>query len=245
MNPIRTKFGFLFNDDPLPSVKGVINGTFEPYTIRIFDRYLSLENSMLDLGAWAGPCSLYACTRAKEVWSFEPDPVAFASLQGNIQVNKPCSDTIHAFPFCASNKTGEISFGTDPHRRNQAKFGDCCSQISRKDSRECIIVKSYRIEDFIHDFSVTNLGFVKMDIESGEEFVIPDMESIMKTINPTIYLSFHARYFRNENSVKCMENILRTYYSHVYNSDAQEIFSVQNAVRENYLISLVFTNEKW
>ena len=54
----------------------VEDGSWEPETFGVFDRFVTRETTYLDVGSWEGPTLLYAGQRAKTAYGFEPDPVA-------------------------------------------------------------------------------------------------------------------------------------------------------------------------
>ncbi len=84
----------------------VAQGSWEPATFAIFERFLDPEHSYLDIGCWIGPTLLYGCQLAKAAWGLEPDPLAFAELQQNMQLNRPLSDNVHPLNLCIATQSG-------------------------------------------------------------------------------------------------------------------------------------------
>ena len=53
--------------------------------------------------------------------------------------------------------------------------------------------------DFLEQQQITQLDFIKMDVEGAEFAILPTLESAMKRVNyPTLYISFHYG-FLNEH----------------------------------------------
>src|SRR5690606_26240526 len=62
-------------------------GDWEPATLQLLDRFVDSQTVFFDIGTWMGPTTMYAAQNARQVYSFEPDPVAFAELSRNLQLN--------------------------------------------------------------------------------------------------------------------------------------------------------------
>ncbi len=56
------------------------SGQWEPETLAVLRDHLDRDHDYLDIGAWIGPTVLYGARKARHVWCFEPDPVAFRHL---------------------------------------------------------------------------------------------------------------------------------------------------------------------
>jgi FkbM family methyltransferase len=67
------------------------------------------EKVVVDAGAFLGESALYFAQQGARVLAFEPDPVNFAGLQQNLELNRPLSDRIQAFP-AAVGTDGEVNF---------------------------------------------------------------------------------------------------------------------------------------
>lgn len=162
---------------------GFADGSWEPTTFAAFDRILGPESRMLDIGAWIGPTVLYAAHRAKQVFAFEPDPIAFARLIQNLNLNK--IKNVVPYPVAVSNDWKVIPFG------EKTGYGDSMSsEIWAKDDTEVAAV-SFRalLEDIRPDF-------VKIDIEGGEKFLFEGNPFYKH--RPTIHLSLHTPSFLDD-----------------------------------------------
>ena len=70
----------------------IAQGKWEPATFRVFERFIDREHSYIDMGAFVGPTLLYGCQIARRAYGIEPDPIAYAELQQNIDGNRPVTD---------------------------------------------------------------------------------------------------------------------------------------------------------
>ena len=98
------------------------NGTWEPDTFGVFDRFVTPETTLLDIGCWEGPTLLYAGQRARAAYGFEPDPVAFRGLERNLAANPEFSQ-IRILNQCVAAHSGEVEFGS------RAGGGDTMSSL--------------------------------------------------------------------------------------------------------------------
>lgn len=162
------------------------DGSWEPSTLRIFDKFLKPDGVMLDIGAWIGPTALYAARRTKKVFAFEPDPVAYRLLVQNIELNK--ADNVTPYPVAVSNEFKGIPFGT------KTGYGDSMSsQIWAKDDA---MVPAIALSGLIID---TSADFIKIDIEGGEKFLFDEgSKTVFESYQPTIHLSLHTPDMKND-----------------------------------------------
>lgn len=56
------------------------DGAWEPETLRFMCECLNPGDLFVDVGAWIGPCSIWAHSLGAYAMAIEPDPVAFAEL---------------------------------------------------------------------------------------------------------------------------------------------------------------------
>ncbi len=188
----------------------VTNGSWEPETFAIFDRYLNKEHSYLDLGAWIGPTVLYGAQLAKSVLALEPDPVAYSELTDNLLLNK--ANNVLPIPFGIGPESGIMDFGA------RKEYGDSMSSFFAPNDRMKIKVMS--LADLANTTTtaamVQGCNFIKMDIEGGEAVVLPAAKEMLAKLKPTLYLSLHQPWF--PDLVAGMAGILDTLsiYKHIY-----------------------------
>jgi len=124
------------------------------------------EGIFLDIGANIGEFSIAAAAKFKgiNIVAFEPDPVAFACLQFNIElsnltnrvtiINAALSDKSGIFPFYIATKNADSSF------------------VEPKSFTEIIKVKSYRADQFMQENKIKSILFLKMDAEGFEPEIL-------------------------------------------------------------------------
>lgn len=204
------------------------DGSWEPETFRIFDRFLDKEKVFIDIGAWIGPTTLYAASRAKQVMAFEPDPVAWRSLATNLEFNR--AKNVIPFPVAVSNEWKGIDFG--------AKTGLGDSMSSEIWGHEGgMQVPAVAFSSLIADVKP---GFVKIDIEGGEKFLF-EGKPFDGFVPDAIHLSLHTPWFADDLEAfkkPIMEAL--SVYPYIYDQNLNPIM-IENAFDVNAFNSIVAT----
>ncbi len=204
------------------------DGSWEPTTFKIFDRFLDKEKTFVDIGAWIGPMTLYAAPNAKKVFSFEPDPVAYESLIQNIALSG--DKNIVPYPVAVSDKWQGLKFGV------KSRPGDSMSSTLWANDRSPQ-VPSVSLEAVVLDLQP---GFMKIDIEGGEKALFEGSSGIaLDEVRPTIHLSLHTPWFadRIEEFRKSIIEGLRM-YPYFYDENLQPI-DLKDAFNPNAFNSVV------
>jgi FkbM family methyltransferase len=212
----------------LPFWLRVAAGRWEAHTLNILERFNSPERTMLDIGAWIGPTTLFGAHFAREVLAMEPDPVAFNELAGNVSLNPEIGSSIGIVQACLALETGPVPiYAGGFHHAASSTFGDSmtsllpCPDIEKQDSMN---VHGISIEDVESHYDFTDLGLVKMDVEGGEYLLLPAMEPFLARHRPNLYASFHvppAAY--RDDRIREAFAVLARVYPRVYSAGGIEI----------------------
>ena len=183
-----------FNVHPLnqPDFWNLVNkGDWEPETYAVFDQFIDKNTVFLDVGAWIGSTSLYGAQLAAETHAFEPDPIAFAELESNLDTNNDSawSEKLHLYQKALATQTGTIHLGS----KNGG--GDSMSSVLFADEDQSWKVETIDLDNFleIHDLKSRSL-FLKIDIEGGEYDLIPTLKTSLKETNSSLLLSLHPEF---------------------------------------------------
>jgi len=158
-------------------------GDWEPETSAVLDRFLSKDRDSLDIGAWIGPTALYGSRKARHVWCFEPDPVAFRHLAWNLELNR--IDNVSAFGVALSDR-----FGVARMASVRGEPGDSTSSLLH-DGAHGTDALTIAWHQFQNSVDLSGVALVKMDIEGAEFFVLPALLDWLKQQRPALYLSLH------------------------------------------------------
>ena len=183
------------------------SGQWEPETYPIFQRFVTKDTTVLDVGCWEGPTLLYAAGLAKMVHGFEPDPVAFAGLQRNVDAN-PEMQNVRVHHQCVADKTGEVQFGS------AQSGGDTMSSMLLSGGKTVWTIPSIRLDEFVAREGLQAPLFVKMDTEGGEYSIVPTLHPFFCQYRPTLYLSTHPGAFGQ--AAPGLLSKLRAHFSLIY-----------------------------
>jgi FkbM family methyltransferase len=193
----------------------VEEGTWEPLTFSVFDRFLDAEHSYLDIGAWIGPTVLYGASVARHCYAMEPDPLAYSELCRNVDLNASIKDRVTLSRQCLAAACGPVRLGN----KTSSRGGDSMSSLLFADSRVSWEAEGVTLERFFSDNHICDCSFIKMDIEGGEFEVLPAIAGYLAEQRPTVYLSLHPRFLAEpESGTAAIKKVLEC-YRHVYTPD--------------------------
>lgn len=163
------------------------SNSWEPSTFSILDKILLPNYTMVDIGAWIGPITLYSSFKVKKCYSFEPDPVAFKELQINVSSNPELLSKIVIINKAITEDGGVTELFS------RYALGDSGSSLLKriKSRNNFIEISSFKFEDFLKEYNIEKIDFIKMDIEGGEFKVLPQMINYLKKESPTLLISIH------------------------------------------------------
>lgn len=174
-------------------------GDWEPETFAVLDQYLSPDRDYIDIGAWAGATVLYASRRARHVWCFEPDPLAYRYLIWNLELNGITN--VSAFGAALWGETGVMrmaSLGGEPGDSMTSVLGDTSKGTE---------VLSLSWSDLENALDLSQVSLVKMDVEGAEFELIPHLSKWLRTHRPALYLSTHAGFVEDDGGASAMRNL--------------------------------------
>ncbi|HTF04897.1 MAG TPA: FkbM family methyltransferase [Bacteroidia bacterium] len=250
-------------------------GKWESKTFDILDQFISKDDVVLDIGAWAGPISLYAAHIASRVYAIEPDPAIFSQLEKNVSLNPELASKITCRKVAITNQNEFLPLYA------RSKYGESSSSLLARIRDDLFTerVQGMTIRKFIDSEKTEQIDFIKIDIEGGEFSLLPGLADDLQKMNfPTIYISFHYSFlsehqyllkvrskmisrigmkiekyfqldfFRKSNRRAILDTLrpLKA-YKYVYTDSGQEI-SFSSLLSDPLLIkkhNLVFTNKKW
>lgn len=160
-------------------------GEWEPETLKVLAQHLDKDHDYLDIGAWIGPTVLYGARKARRVFCFEPDPVAFRHLAWNLELNGMTN--VSAVSAALSQGFGVArmaSFG--------GEAGDSMTSLLNADGAGGSDVLTVGWDDFAAATDLSGVSLVKIDIEGAEFDVLPHLIPWLKAQRPALFLSTHA-----------------------------------------------------
>jgi FkbM family methyltransferase len=175
------------------------NGRWEPETFEVFEYAKDSNKAAVDIGSWIGPTSIWLSNNFKHVISIEPDVVAFEALEQNLK-NSGCHNVDTINRPCYKEET-DVVFGTNEFKKDypDSFLGASTSQIkSSQVSPEDRLQKTITLGHLKNYSCFHDIGFVKVDIEGGEENILEDLFEYANTYKWKLYVSFHCDWWRHK-----------------------------------------------
>lgn len=181
---------------------------WETASFQILEKFLNKQNTFIDVGTWNGVLSMYASRLCKNVIGFEPEQTAYSNAVVNCGLNDITN--VEIYNVGVSNKEGTQQLFI----RNE---GDSVSSLIDRhmegyESKKVKEIRTIRLSKFLSSTSC-DIGLIKMDIEGGEVYAIPELATYLKENKPPLYISFHPNWFENkEIMIKYFADMLFSVY---------------------------------
>ena len=148
----------------------VKNGLFENGLIEWCKQFCSLETIFIDIGAHTGTYTLSLASCSKNVYAFEPQKMTFYALCGGVALSGYHNIT------CVQKGLGSV-----------AQIGEQTLKIVSNDGggsslhAETGIISEEVIEiQTLDSYNFSEIGFIKMDVEENELFVLEGSKETIK-----------------------------------------------------------------
>jgi FkbM family methyltransferase len=122
----------------------------------------------IDVGAYQGLYTVYACRRARRVLAVEPNPMALAYLMANVALNN-CHNTI-VVPKVVSDKRGVVKLRI-PRPARRGHIPTTASIVWSFEEALEIDVEADTLDNIVDDVGLDTVDFVKIDVEGAEGVV--------------------------------------------------------------------------
>lgn len=177
-----------FNMRVLPYDKqfwdGVNAGTWEPETIEVLASVIKRGSAHCDIGAWIGPTVLFAHRSGANVTCFEPDPLAYERLLGNLRLNGAFD--VRTIPCALGGKDGLRTMGA-----MVGSLGKSATSFFGTGAAQTVQVPCLTWETAVRIFQLPVFDTMKIDIEGAEVEVLPLLLDYLREHRPALLLSTH------------------------------------------------------
>ena len=174
------------SDNHMEFVSAARARTWEPETFRFIHDNCRPGTMFIDIGAWIGLMTLYACKVGAEVIAFEPDPVAFSELRVNLAANDMSDPVI--LNQAAGRAAGLLSLYTN------GRLGDSTTSAVRTDgTQDRIEVQITPLADIAVMVPAHTAAVIKIDIEGFEYEIFDEIVRCFGSRKFKIHLSLHPR----------------------------------------------------
>lgn len=233
---------------------------WEPETVAAFSRFLKPGMRYVDLGAWIGPTVLLAASLVDRAVCAEPDPVAFAALAANLQLNPAVAAKTTALQAAAGARDGTATLSST------GPGGDSNSSVVRAgDDGSRWNVEQVSVTSLLERAGLDAADFVKVDIEGGEYDLLrtfPGKPTLFVAMHPNLLVDKRSPTARVVTSIRALRanrrllRAMRRYrYHYVFDESSRSFRNVRNLnvargfipvpLRASLLIgACVFTDER-
>jgi FkbM family methyltransferase len=150
------------------------NGLFESALIEWSSQFCKKEKVFLDIGAHSGTYSLSLAHNCREVYSFEPQKSTYYALCGGVALSNIQNITCLNFGLGSPEQVGKRTLkivssdggGSSLHANNQRVLREEQIEVKTLDS-----------------FEINEIGFIKMDVEDNELYVLQGAIETLKRSN--------------------------------------------------------------
>ena len=148
---------------------------YEYSYIACLEKFVKLGDLFVDVGANIGFYTIWAALRVGlegRVISFEPNPLAFTSLERNIELNELRNVNLYQVAVGGSDGMAQL----------EARFDDLAlSRIVKSETgKEIISVPQRRLDTFFSETEKTQIKFIKIDAEGAEPEILQGGETILE-----------------------------------------------------------------
>jgi FkbM family methyltransferase len=196
------------DDEFVPFWRRVVAGDWEPASFHVLDRMLKPGSTLVDIGAWIGPLTLYGAGLADRCHAVEPDPRARDGLLANISRNPGLADRVRVHPVAIGATAGPARLGNI----TSVVGGDSMSSLLFGTAATSWPVECVTLEEFISGIDPPHLALVKIDIEGAEVEVLGGSRDYIERVHPPLFLSIHGRFWSDPlPRMKELVDILSSY----------------------------------
>lgn len=171
-----------------------MNGLFESKLIEWAKQFCDKSKSFIDIGAHTGTYSVSLSNYAKHVYSFEPQKMTYYGLCGSIALSNIQNVTCINVGLGSKEQSGTAVL------RIKSDDGGGSSIHENPDAK---ILKTEKIYiKTLDSYHIDNIGFIKMDVEENELYVLKGaVETIKRSDYPPILFE------SNENNEELFDYI--------------------------------------
>lgn len=171
------------------------SGNWENDTYSVFDIVKDPTKTAIDIGAWIGPTAIWLSKNFNKVIAVEADPIALEALKANLKSSNCKNVKVIDRPIYSESNV-KLFFGSNTNR--EADLGDSTSQLKNESTNtDDSEVLTITLNDILK--KAKDVSFIKVDIEGGEEHIIPELFETCSKHNISLWISFHYTWWKDLN----------------------------------------------
>jgi len=164
---------------------------------------------LIDAGANIGTFSIYALStwQVDRIYAFEPFPQTLEKLKSNVSQNSGKEKvTIEPFALAGSSGQRPMDLSTGPSQSRGI--------LGPNDSRQSVSVASTSLSDFFKQENISEIDFMKMDIEGSEHDVLLNTDPEILGRMKEIALEYHPTHSKQPLFEKLISSGFKLSHDH-------------------------------
>lgn len=150
---------------------------------------------IIDIGSNVGAFSLSLAKKCLEcgliktqIVSFEPNPIVYQKLLGNIANNVNLKTIINTEILAIGNEVGSMGMIFEAQNTGHGRISNT--------SEESVLVEMTTLDNYFKNKNLNRLDFIKIDVEGYEPFVIDGAIKTIEMHKPDIYIEITPSWFQ-------------------------------------------------
>jgi FkbM family methyltransferase len=143
----------------------------------ILPNLMDEDTVFVDVGAYMGFYTVYACRRARRVLAIEPNPMALAYLKANVALNN-CHNAI-VVPKAVSDKRGVVRLRI-PRPARRGLIPTTASIVWSFEEALEVDVEADTLDNIVDEAGLDTVNIVKIDVEGAEGLVVKGAERTLR-----------------------------------------------------------------
>ena len=195
----------------------IVSDGHEAFLTPIFQRACARPDSIrfIDIGAHVGRWTLRAAVLGVHTVAIEPQAPVRDGLKENLRANG-VQDLVTILPYAMwdsrtnlnldlPNRYEARNLPPEMYGGNAQEFSACVSVVDRKTA---ITVEARTLDDLLFNGTVPTVpGFVKIDVEGAEAFVLRGMEMALRQYRPHLLIEMHDCYYGKEIADEVIQSV--------------------------------------
>ena len=138
-------------------------GLFEAGLIEWCKQFCSLEKNILDIGAHTGTYALSLASKCNHVYAFEPQKMTYYALCGGVALSNLNNVSCMNIGLGSAEQVGTNTLNIISNDGGGSSIHATATDVLREETIQI---------DMLDNLNITNIGFIKMDVEDNEFFVL-------------------------------------------------------------------------
>jgi len=169
---------------------------FEPEVRRLFARYIRPGHNAIDIGANVGvhTIAMAQAVRGGVVLACEPNPDALVRLRKNLSLNQ--ISNVRVCEMAVSDQDGTVELYVPLDLRHTAGASLRGNMHKHLEDSQPIFVPSTTIDRLVRSHHLTNIDFIKVDVEGFEGPVLRGAKDVLAREKPAIVFEYTQEWWQ-------------------------------------------------